>query len=95
MKNAVTITLTPEQTTIATIAEALPDPDSLDPRTMVLVVPSNASFVKRLFGAKPVSRAARCSALLARGYVDIAARVDAETNTDVALGFSSPADASY
>jgi len=88
-KDAVTIKLPPEATTIAQIAEAIPDPDTLAPRTPVAVMPSGASFVKRLLGAKPISRAHRCSALLSRGYVDIEAFVDEETKADLAIGFSS------
>jgi hypothetical protein len=86
---AVAVCLDPEANTVASVAAALPDPETLDPRTLVVVVPGSGSFVKRLFGAKPVSRAVRCSALLARGYVDIGADVDPETKLDVALAFSS------
>ena len=36
----------------------------------------------------PVTRAARCGALIARGYVDVGAGLDATTKADLAWGFS-------
>ena len=38
----------------------------------------------------PVSRAARCTVLVARGYVGVGAGVDEATGADLAWGLSSP-----
>lgn len=81
---------------VAEAAAALPDPDSLAPGTLLLVPgapPRAGSFATRLFralsGGKPVSRAVRCSALVARGYVDVAAASAGEPNRDdVAWGYA-------
>jgi hypothetical protein len=60
------------------LARQLPPANSLSPRTRV-VVPSAATrkdgVLRRLLGprAVAVSRAARCTALLVRGYVDLGA----------------------
>lgn len=60
------------------VAQQLPVASTLAPRTRV-VVPSTATrrggVLRRLLGQQrvPVSRAARCTALLVRGYVDIGA----------------------
>jgi hypothetical protein len=60
----------------AAILEQLPDPASLPPGTAVHVLPDAARVPRgwhRFFGARRVAvpRAARCEALLLRGYVDI------------------------
>jgi hypothetical protein len=79
----------------SSIARALPSPDELPRGTLVVVYPvvvEAPSFAKRLFAAigrgRAVSRAQRCSALLARGYVQIGAGVDPDTRLDLAWGFS-------
>lgn len=60
------------------VAKQLPAPGTLAPGTRV-VVPAAATrkggVLRRLLGPRTVtvSRAARCTALLARGYVDIGA----------------------
>jgi hypothetical protein len=62
------------------VMAALPDPDELDPGTLV-VIPAELAGGKTLgrsllavFGrAKTVARTRRCTALVARGYVDVGA----------------------
>ncbi|MFO0741299.1 MAG: hypothetical protein U0270_35715 [Labilithrix sp.] len=69
---------------LASVIAALPDPDELDSGTIV-VVPSELAGGKSLgrsllavFGRnKTVARTRRCTALVARGYVDVGA---AESN---------------
>ncbi|MBX3230233.1 MAG: hypothetical protein KIT84_24625 [Labilithrix sp.] len=61
---------------------ALPDPDELDPGSLV-VIPAQVEEPKSLarsvlavFGrAKTVARTRRCTALVARGYVEVGAAV--------------------
>ena len=65
---------------LASVAAALPDPADLDAGTIV-VIPAGLAGGKSLgrsllavFGrAKTVARTRRCSALVARGYVDVGA----------------------
>jgi hypothetical protein len=75
----------------------LPDPAELPPGTMVVVLGeiaaarSLARSVLAVFGrVRSVSRALRCTALVARGYVDVGAGED-ETRADLAWGFVPPA----
>jgi hypothetical protein len=62
------------------------------PAAMLVVVSGAAlrgvGLLGRLFGGAttPVSRAARCGALVARGYVDVGAGVDPVTKMDIAWG---------
>lgn len=65
---------------IESVIAALPDPDELDGGTLVIVpaemagASSFARSVLAVFGrAKTVARTRRCSALVARGYVDVGA----------------------
>ena len=65
---------------LAPLIAALPDPAELDPGTLV-VIPAELAGGKTLgrsllavFGrAKAVARTRRCTALVARGYVDVGA----------------------
>jgi hypothetical protein len=90
------IALTPEQAEeIATAIEGVPDASELEPNTLVVVLPGPVgrrslarSVWRALGGSKPVPRAIRCSALLARGYVRLGAGVDPETKDDLVWGFS-------
>jgi hypothetical protein len=79
--------------------DALPDPDALEPGTLVLI--DNAartterSLVRSVLGAlgrkEKVSRAARCPALVNRGYIRVGAGTDPDTDADLAWGYV-PAD---
>lgn len=78
---------------VASIARALPDPEALAAGLLVVVLPNvidPPAFVNRLLAAlgrrRSVSRALRASALVARGYVRVAAGVD-ETRTDLVWGY--------
>lgn len=78
---------------VADVVRALPDPETLAPGTQVLVPETapRAGRLARFFGALGggggVTRSLRCSALVARGYVDVGAAFDDATRTDVAWGF--------
>jgi hypothetical protein len=78
----------------ATIA-ALPEPATLPAGTLVLVPGevaggrSLARSVLAVFGRlKVVPRTRRCTALVARGYLDVGAAEDATTHADLAWGRS-------
>jgi hypothetical protein len=80
-----------EATSVASIALSLPDPDALGPRTLVLVAgtiaapPSIARSVLAILGrTRKIPSANRCSALVARGFVDVGASADG----DVVWGYS-------
>jgi hypothetical protein len=80
---------------VATVARALPDPDGLPPGTLLLVLPGVVgapSFTGRFLAAMgrgpTASRALRATALVARGYVDVAAGVDRETRSDLVWGYA-------
>ena len=80
---------------VAAVARALPDPDSLGPDVLVVVLPSviePPSIGNRLLAVlgrgRVVSRALRASALVSRGYVRVAAGIDGEARTDLVWGFS-------
>ena len=75
----------------AAVALQLPAAATLPAGTLVVVSGAalrGAGLVGRLFrgATTPVSRAARCGALVARGYVDVGADVDPATKIDVAWG---------
>jgi len=78
----------------AEIARQLPLPTELPPGTLVFVLGAaeRGRGVLRWLGMRTlaVGRAARCTALVARGYSGIGASVDASTGADVAWGISSP-----
>lgn len=83
---------------VTSVAAALPDPGDLAPGTLVLVpgrIPSPARSLSRsvlgMFRRSQdvVARALRCSALVARGYVDVGA---AEDGAGVAWGYAPRAE---
>jgi hypothetical protein len=92
LENAQTITLSAEESaSVETIAARLPDPATLASRTLV-VVPDARPTLARAFlsvfgGGKRVPRSLRCSALVARGYVDVGAARDDDRN-DLAWGYA-------
>ncbi len=89
---------------VAAVARDLPDADALPAGTLVVMLPGGAapSLTTRLLAAlgrgKAVPRALRSSALVARGYVRVAAAPD-ETLGDLVWGYvpgvagKTPADA--
>jgi hypothetical protein len=75
------------------VARQVPDCGGLPPRTLVVllgVATRGGGIWRRLvrMNTVSVSRAARCSALLVRGYVDIGAAPDAATSQDLVWGWS-------
>lgn len=75
--------------------DALPEPSALDPGTLVIVndeTQGGRSLVKSVLGAlgrkQTVSRAARCTALVARGYIRVGAGTDPDTDADLAWGYA-------
>ena len=77
----------------AQVAGQIPAAAELPPATPIFVlgVAAGRRAVLRLLERRvPVTRAARCTALLARGYVDIGAGLDEASRADLAWGFSSP-----
>ncbi|MBX3211834.1 MAG: hypothetical protein KF850_07365 [Labilithrix sp.] len=95
-----------EAASVASIAAALPDPASLTPGTLVVVPGAlqaerargplalgrtlARSVLSVLGRPQTVTRARRCSALVARGYVDVGAAED-ELRADLAWGYAPPA----
>ena len=83
---------------VAAVMARLPDPATLPAGTLVIIPAelaragrSLARSVLAVFGhTKTVTRARRCSALVARGYVDVGAAED-ETRADLAWGYASGA----
>lgn len=80
---------------VTTLASALPDPDELPAGTLLVVLgtvvdpPSLASRVLAALGrGRTVPRATRATALVARGYVRVAAGVDRESRSDLVWGYS-------
>ncbi len=76
------------------VAAQIPASDSFAQRTLVVVLGSAAregGLWRRLTQGPeaPVSRKARCDALLMRGYVNIAAGKDSSSH-DLAWGWSAP-----
>ncbi len=81
---------------VAALAHALPDPDALPAGVLVVVLPnvvdppSLGSWLLAVLGRGPtVSRALRSSAMVARGYVRVAAGIDRETRSDLVWGFTT------
>jgi len=73
------------------VARQLPDATTLPEGTLVVVSGAalrGVGILGRLFGGAtaPVSRAARCGALVARGYVEVGGGVDPATKIDIAWG---------
>lgn len=88
-----------ESNDAAAIARALPDPDELPAGTLLLVLPhvvDAPSLAGRLLAAlgrgRTISRALRSTALVARGYVRVAAGVDRETRSDLVWGYTPLTD---
>lgn len=84
-----------ESNDLAMIVRALPDPSDLPAGTFLVVLaaviepPSLTSRFLAAFGRRPVvSRALRSTALVARGYVRVAAGVDRETKSDLVWGYT-------
>ena len=77
---------------IADVISQLPEIGDMKPGAQVVILPRiipSAGLFARLFSRnKSVPRALRCSALLARGFVDIAAA--GEGDDDLAWGFAPP-----
>ena len=80
---------------VEAVARALPDPAELPDGTLLVVLPHVAdppSLASRLLAAlgrgRTVSRALRSTALVARGYVRVAAGVDRESRSDLVWGYS-------
>jgi hypothetical protein len=75
--------------------DSLPDPNGLEPGTLVLVRDeartTERSLVRSVLGAlgrkERVSRASRCTALVARGYVRVGAGTDPDTDADLCWGY--------
>lgn len=83
---------------VASVARALPDPDALPARTLLFVLPNvvgapslTGRFLAAVGRGPTASRAIRASALVARGYVGVAAGVDRETRSDLVWGYAPEA----
>ena len=81
---------------VASLARVLPDPDTLPSGVLVVVLPHVVDppslanrFLAALGRGRTVSRALRASAMVARGYVRVAAGIDRETRSDLVWGYSS------
>jgi hypothetical protein len=87
---AVVVALEPSED-IAVLAAQLPDPASLAPRTLLVVLAGEPprGLIGRLFArSATISRRARAAALLVRGYVEIAAGNDAARDLDLVWGYT-------
>jgi hypothetical protein len=78
---------------IASVVAQVPSASTLGPRTPMVVFGAadrGGGVLRRLFGGASVNvaRATRCTALVARGYVDVGGGVDAVTGADLAWGWS-------
>jgi hypothetical protein len=76
---------------VAALAEQLPDPSSLARGTLVVAVAGEAprGLLGRLFTrSATISRRARATALLVRGYVAIAAANDAASDLDLVWAYA-------
>ncbi len=92
--DALVISLT-ASSDLASIAREIPPPSDLAAGTLVVLLPDVAPprGLRALFsGARPASRAARCGALVARGYSDVGACVDPHTKLDLVWGRSAISD---
>jgi hypothetical protein len=78
----------------AQVAEQIPLATELPLTTPVFVLGVAVRSRRRLgwLGMRtiPIARTVRCTALIARGYVDVGAATDEESGADLAWGFSSP-----
>ena len=83
---------------VAAVARALPDPDELPAGALVVLLPevvdapSLASrFLAALGRGRTVPRALRSTALVARGYVRVAAGIDGKTGSDLVWAYAPDA----
>ena len=88
---AVLVRVDPKHRDLDAVARTLPDPASLAAGTAVVVLaetsPSGGFFgALTAFGGRKLDRATRAGALLARGYVDLGAEVDAASQLDLVFG---------
>ena len=80
--------------------DALPDAASVEPGSLVLVDAkartTERSLVRSVLGAlgrkEKVSRAARCTELVVRGYIRVGAGTDPDTDADWCWGYAPSAD---
>lgn len=84
-----------ESADLTSLALALPDPDELPPGTLLFVLPAvvdppslASRFLAALGRGRTVPRALRATALVARGYVRVAAGIDRETRSDLVWGYA-------
>lgn len=77
------------------VAKAVPDADELPPGTLLVVLPAIAfapslgsRFLAALGRSRSVPRALRATALVARGYVRVAAGVDRASRSDLVWGYA-------
>jgi hypothetical protein len=87
-----------ESADVSAIARALPNPEELPAGTLVVVLgaivdpPSLASRFLAVIGrGKTIARAVRATAMVARGYVRVAAGVDRDGRTDLVWGYAPEA----
>lgn len=80
---------------LPSVARALPDPEELPPGTLLFVLPAVVEppslagrFLAALGRGRIVSRELRSTALVARGYVRVAAGVDRDSRSDLAWGYA-------
>ncbi|AKV02411.1 hypothetical protein AKJ09_09074 [Labilithrix luteola] len=80
---------------LTTVARALPDVTSVESGALVVLLPQIVpppSLAVRVLVAlgrgRTVSRALRCSALLAKGYTRIGAGIDPDTRADLVWGYA-------
>jgi hypothetical protein len=93
---AYAVALAPADVTdVATVARALPNPDELAAGTLLLVLPNVVGapslagrFLAAMGRGPTASRALRATALVARGYIHVAAGVDRETRSDLVWGYA-------
>jgi hypothetical protein len=85
-----TVVATASMKTVDDVLSALPDPDTLAPSTLVVLPAETPSFTRSLMAmlgrTAAASRPARCSALVARGYVDVGA-ASTDDGEDLAWGY--------
>ena len=94
--DAIAIVLGPaDASSPAAIARILPEPSTLEPGTLVVVLPnvieppSLTSRLRSAFGRGPVApRAVRASALVSRGYINVAAGLDPASRSDLVWGYA-------
>ena len=76
--------------------DSLPDANAVEPGTLVMIRDeartTERSLMRSVLGAlgrkERISRAARCTALLVRGYTRIGAGTDPDTDADMCWGYA-------